>query len=108
MYARWASFEIGMWLLLAPLVLGYAEFGAVLHDVALGLLVCIATLAALEWPPFRFAMALPAAWLLFAGRAAGGAAGVTEIACGVALLVLVAIPSGRRLPRPAEPGRARA
>ena len=105
MYARWASFAIGMWLLLAPLLLGYGEYGAILHDVALGLLVCIATLAALDWPPFRFALALPAAWLLYAGRAADGAAAVTEVVCGAALLLLVAVPSAR-LHRAPEPRRA--
>ena len=47
MLARWTSFSLGLGLVLSPLFLGYAEVGAILRDVALGLLVCIATLAAL-------------------------------------------------------------
>jgi hypothetical protein len=96
MYARWASFAIGLALMLAPLVLGYGSAARILHDVAMGVLVCIATLAALEWPAARFVLAAPAVWLLLAGRAAPetGAA-VTELASGVLLLVLAAIPGAR-------------
>src|SRR6266542_2074141 len=59
MPARWGSFAIGLGLILAPLVLGYGSPGLVVHDVAMGLLVCVATLAAFEWPRARFALALP-------------------------------------------------
>jgi hypothetical protein len=96
MYARWASFGIGLALMLAPLVLGYGSVARILHDVAMGMLVCIATLAALEWPLARFVLAAPAIWLLLAGRGAPEtAAAMAELASGVLLLVLAAIPSAR-------------
>ena len=96
MYARWGSFAIGVGLMLAPVVLGYGSVARILHDVAMGVLVCIATLAALEWPPARFVLAAPAIWLLLAGRGSPDrAAGLAELASGVALLALAAVPSAR-------------
>lgn len=99
MYARWVSFAIGIALMLAPLVLGYGSVARILHDVAMGVLVCIATLAALEWPLARFVLAAPAIWLILAGRGAPEAgAAATELAAGALLLVLAAIPSARFVP----------
>lgn len=96
MYARWVSFGTGLGLMLAPLALGYGSVPAILHDVAMGLLVCVATLAALEWPHARVVLAAPATWLLLAGRGAPeAAAAVAEIAAGSLLLVLAAVPSAR-------------
>jgi SPW repeat len=98
MRARWATFAIGFWLMVAPLVLGHREAAAVLHDVALGLLVCVGALAAIEWPHARFALAVPGAWLLVAGRALGwGAApaSTNELAAGAAVLLLALVPHGR-------------
>jgi hypothetical protein len=95
---RWASFATGLWLILAPLVLGYTSVAAVLHEVALGLLVCVATLSALEWPAARFALFGPAAWLLVAPEVmAWSGAGVqeNEIASGLVVLALTLVPSGR-------------
>jgi hypothetical protein len=104
MAARWGSFGVGLALMLAPLVLGYASAGAVVHDVAMGLLVCVATLAALEWPRARWAMALPALWLVAAGRTTSdGAAAAAEIGAGTLLLALALVPSAPRVPRPAPP-----
>jgi hypothetical protein len=104
MPARWGSFGIGLGLMLAPLVLGYGTPGVVLHDVAMGLLVCVATLAALEWPRARFAMAAPALWLVATGRTSGDAtAGATELTAGGLLLALALVPSARRVPRPMRP-----
>ena len=100
MSARWGSFAIGLALVLAPLVLGYRSAGAILHDVSIGLLVSVATLAALEWPRTRFAMALPALWLLRVGRGAtDGRAAAAEITAGALLLALALVPSSRRVPR---------
>lgn len=98
MVARWASFAVGLWLILAPLLLGYGDVVAVLHEVALGLLVCVGTLAALEWPTARLAQLVPAAWLIVAPRLlAFNSAVVTanEVAAGAALAVLALIPGGR-------------
>jgi hypothetical protein len=100
MFARWASFAVGIGLMLAPVVLGYGSVARILHDVTMGVLVCVATLAALEWPLARFVLAAPAAWLLLAGRGGGPdrAAGVAELLAGVLLLALAAVPSARFAP----------
>ena len=98
MRARWASFAIGFWLIVAPLVLGHREVAAVLHDVALGLLVCVGALAAMEWPHARFAVAAPGAWLIIAGRTLGWGSAVTaanELAAGAAIILLALVPQGR-------------
>lgn len=119
MYARWAGFAVGLGLVLAPLVVGYVDVGAILRDVALGTLVCVATLAALEWPRTRFTLTVPALWLLLAGRSASDPrAAVVEAGAGGALALLALFPSGRLVPRlpagarrsgdPAGAARARA
>ncbi len=111
MYARWASFAVGVALLLAPLVLGYGSVAPILHDVAMGSLVCIATLAALEWPRARFVLAGPGLWLLAISPAASERAAATaDLVAGALLLVLAAVPSARLARRPAErvPERDRA
>jgi hypothetical protein len=96
MLGRWGTFAIGMGLVLAPLVVGYREIGPILHDVAVGLLVCILTLAALEMPALRFVSALPAAWLVFTGRTSADArAGLAEIAAGALLLLAALVPRAR-------------
>jgi hypothetical protein len=107
MYARWASFGLGLWLMLAPLLLGYGAVAPILHDVALGLLVCILTLAALEWPAARFVLAAPALWLVVASRSAGDdAAAAAEVVTGVLLAALALVPSARLVPRlPPPAGR---
>lgn len=103
MCARWTSFAVGLGLLLAPLALGYGAVAPILHDVAMGLLVCIATLAALARPLARFALAPPAAWLIVSSRiSTDRAAAAAELVAGAVLLVLVAVPSARPAP-PALP-----
>jgi hypothetical protein len=104
MFARWVSFGIGLALMLAPLALGYGPAARILHDVAVGALVCVATLAALEWPLARFVLAAPAAWLLLAGRsAAEPGAAAAELGAGALLLVLAAVPSARFAPGSLRP-----
>ena len=105
MRARWASFVVGLWLMLAPLVIGYPTVASVLHEVALGLLVCVAALAAMEWPLARVGLAVPAVWLLAAwdaidwgSRAVAG----NELACGLAILALALVPSGKAADAPAK------
>jgi hypothetical protein len=98
MRARWISFGVGVWLLLAPLVLGYASVTAVLHDVALGLLVCVGTLAALEFPVARLAVALPGLWLVATGSLRvfeAALVSTNELVTGIAILALSLVPSAR-------------
>lgn len=100
MRARWATFGVGVGLMLAPVVLGYDGVGPILHDVAMGVLVCIATLAALERPRARFVVGAPAVWLLVAGRGATQpAVASVELGAGAILLVLAIFPSARLAPR---------
>jgi len=110
MYARWASFGVGLWLLLAPLVLGYGAVAPILQGVAVGTLVCVATLAALDWPRARFFLAGLALWIALDARgAADRNAAAVSLASGVALFALSLVPSARRAPAPgAGAARARA
>jgi hypothetical protein len=98
MYARWGTFAIGMGLVLAPLLLGYQQIGPIFHDVAIGLLVCVLTLAALETPSLRFLIALPAVWLVWTGRLAGDPAVMLAEVVGGAFLVVAALVPRARIP----------
>jgi hypothetical protein len=97
-----------MGLILAPLAIGYPEVGPALLDVALGLLACILSLAALDAPVLRFMNLLPAAWLLHTGRAAFTGAGVAELLAGMLLFGLAFVPRTRLAPRLAAAERERA
>jgi hypothetical protein len=105
MVARWTCFAAGIWLVLAPLLLGHPTVGLVLHDVCLGTLACILALASFRSPPARRAAAVPAAWLLAApwvvawGSAAAGAG---QRAAGLVLLLAALAPAPRPARRPAE------
>lgn len=94
---RWVSFGLGMWLILAPLFFGYDQVAAILHDVALGLIVCVVALAAIERPVIRFLVAAPGIWLLCAQQLLqfGRAASRTEIAVGILLMIIAPLPAGR-------------
>ncbi len=105
MFARWGTFAIGMGLVVAPLAVGYQQIGPILHDVAIGLVICILALAALETPALRFLNALPAAWLVWTGLlGTGSRADLAEIVGGALLVVAVLVPRARV--RLAERGRA--
>jgi hypothetical protein len=111
MVARWASFGAGLWLILAPLVLGHDSVGAVLHEVALGLVVCVGTLAALEWPAARLAQLAPALWLVVAPRLVDFDSAIVtanEVATGVVLGLLAIVPGGRLAARGGVQDPARA
>jgi hypothetical protein len=112
MYARWGSFAVGLALMLSPLVLGYGSVAPVLHDVAMGSLACIATLAALEWPRARFVLFAPGLWLVASAPASSErAAAAADLVAGSLLLVLTAIPSApfaRRTAAARSAGNARA
>ena len=103
MSARWGSFAVGLGLVLAPLAAGYGTVASILHDVAMGSLVCIASVAALERPNARFALAAPSLWLIFFAPASSErAAALAELLAGTLLLVLAAVPSARAARRTLE------
>lgn len=100
MYARWGTFAVGLGLVLAPLLLGYQEVGPILHDVTMGVLACVLTLAALDLPALRFLNLLPAAWLVWTGHgAADPAAARAEWVGGLLLLAAAMVPRARAVPR---------
>jgi hypothetical protein len=104
MVARWTCFAAGIWLMLAPLVLGHPTVGLVLHDVCLGTLISALALASFRWPLARRAAILPAAWLLAAPSvvAWGSAlANRSQRIAGLVLLLAGLAPSPRPVRRPA-------
>jgi hypothetical protein len=97
MGARWGTFAIGLGLLLAPATVGYAAAAPILRDIAIGTLVCVTTLTALQWPRVRFVNTLAALWLLSLGRGASdGRTAAVEIAAGALLLAFALVPRRRR------------
>jgi hypothetical protein len=105
MRARWASFAVGLWLILAPLALGYPSVASVLHDIALGLLVSVGALAAMEWPAARITLVVPGLWLLAAWDAidwGSSTVAANELACGVAIPALALVPSSKTASAPAK------
>ncbi len=98
MRARWATLAVGLWLMLAPLVLGYTRIAPVLQDVALGTVVCVITLAALEWPLARFALVVPALCLLAVPDAIAWGSrlvATNDRVGGMMVLLLALVPSGK-------------
>jgi len=91
-----------MWLVLAPLLVGYGEVAPILHDVSMGLLVCVATLAALERPSLRYALVAPGLWLVASGRVLswGAEPARAELLAGVLLVLLALVPSARPVGAP--------
>lgn len=104
MLARWGTFAVGLGLVAAPLVVGYGAPGPILHHVALGLLVCVTTLVALEWPPARFLALGPAIWMAWSARSGQEPrAAAVELVAAVALAALALVPAPRLAPRPSPP-----
>ncbi|WP_224240597.1 SPW repeat domain-containing protein [Hyalangium gracile] len=66
MWARWLSFVLGVWLFVAPLVLGYAERAARLNESLVGLAVAVVALLAASRPALRFVNIALGGWLLLA------------------------------------------
>jgi hypothetical protein len=109
MAARWGTFAIGLGLLLAPLVLGYASAAAILRDVSVGTLVCVAALAALQWPRVRAVNVLGALWLLLAARRTSDARpAAVELGAAVLLVAASLLPRARRAETIAGAQRANA
>jgi hypothetical protein len=104
MYARWASFAVGLWLMLAPLVLGYRAVGPILHDVAMGLLVCIATLAALSGRARSSRSKAPRSGSCSSRDAGDRLAATAELSGGALLVLLALVPSARLVTRARRAG----
>src|SRR5687767_2465623 len=107
MFPMWATLCVGIWLLMAPLILGYQALTPILHDALAGLVVCLAALAASQWPRARLALAIPGLWLVVAPRVLGHGqadATATEVASGLAVTVLMLLPTG--IPQLRGPKRA--
>jgi len=99
MGARWSPFAVGLGLLVAPLAAGYASAAAIVRDVAVATLVCVAALAALQWPRLRAVHALAALWLvLSARRTTDVRAAPVELAAAALLVVALLLPRRRRVP----------
>ncbi|MFP2926464.1 SPW repeat protein [Pyxidicoccus sp. 3LG] len=64
MWARGFNLFLGVWLVAAPIVLGYAERVARLNDATVGFLVATFALASSLVPPLRFGNTALGAWLI--------------------------------------------
>ena len=104
--AAWGTFATGLGLLLAPLALGYSSAGAILRDVSAGMLVCVASLAALQWAGARIVLGVAALGLLHSGWRTGDIrTAAAELVAGVLVLALALLPRRRRVPPLATPQR---
>lgn len=93
--ARWISLVLGLWLVVAPLVLGYDDVAARRVDTFTGVAIAAFGLAAMGWSPLRFANALAGLWLVVAPFLLGygtsfGAATINAVVVG-ALVVGAAL-----------------
>lgn len=122
MLPRAVSALIGLWLMAAPALLGYAGAAATSARIAGPLVVSFAVVAMAEATrPLRWAEALIGAWLLVAPWVTGApaAATVSDVVAGLLLLVLATMGGavegrygggwravlGRRQPRARAPDR---
>jgi hypothetical protein len=97
MWARLINIVLGVWLMLAPWVLRYDLAVARTNDIWVGILVALAALVALAWPPARWANTALGAWLIIApfalGYAAWDAAALNSVIVGALVLAVSLIPS---------------
>ncbi|WP_417526009.1 NAD-dependent epimerase/dehydratase family protein [Marinovum sp.] len=68
LWAHWANFGLGLWLLTSPPLLGYGDSWLAVSDVIAGLALCLLGLISLswQWPHARFAAAAVGCWIMFA------------------------------------------
>ncbi|MGA9522654.1 MAG: SPW repeat protein [Myxococcaceae bacterium] len=66
MIGRWASIVAGVWLVLAPWLLGYTDLSARTNDVWMGLAMIAVAITAIRVPGFRFVNSGLGAWLVMA------------------------------------------
>ena len=68
LWAHWANFGLGLWLLTSPPLLGYGESWLAWSDVLAGLALSLCALLSMSWqlPHARFAAAAVGCWIMFA------------------------------------------
>ncbi|MDC3958577.1 SPW repeat protein [Polyangium jinanense] len=108
-WPRWINVALGIWLLIAPAVLGYVDAYAVNNDRLLGILIAASAIVALWAPKARFVNVVLGMWLIIAPFVLGylgGKAVANDIVVGIAVAVFAFLPS-RAITRPttnARPG----
>lgn len=102
MWARLINIALGVWLMLAPWVLGYDFAIARTNDIWVGILVALAALVALAWQPARWANTALGAWLIIApfalGYAAWDAAAINDVVVGAVVLAVSLVPTLQAMP----------
>lgn len=68
LWARWANMGLGVWLMTSPPLLGYDDVWMTISDVVAGLVLLVASFAALSWRMniARWVAALVGIWVMFA------------------------------------------
>jgi hypothetical protein len=114
MFARWLTVVVGLWLVLAPLVLGHVDLQARSTEVWVGLAVAITAVVAMAVRGFRFITTGLGAWLAMAPFVLAyrsGTAIAHDVLVGLLLIALSLVPTRvgvrrRRVPpAPLTPSR---
>jgi len=99
MWSRWLNLVLGIWLILAPPVLGYRAPAAHVNDVAVGIAVAVVALASIVLPFLRYIQTVLGAWLVLAPwlLAYSGEARATlnDLVVGLLVLSLSLLPARR-------------
>jgi len=96
LWPRWINVVLGIWLLIAPAVLGYVDAYAVNNDRLLGILIAAAAIVALWVPKVRYVNVILGVWLVIAPFVLGyyGERSVAnDIIVGIGVVVFAFIPS---------------
>ncbi|MGZ3456955.1 MAG: SPW repeat domain-containing protein [Archangium sp.] len=100
MWARLSNIVLGIWLVFAPLVLGYGARAARSNDIIVGLFLTMFALTAIGESRTRYLNAVLSLWLIlapfFLGYGSEGAPVLNDILVGVAALCLSLVPLHRR------------
>ncbi|UQA60366.1 SPW repeat domain-containing protein [Polyangium aurulentum] len=100
-WPRWINLALGVWLVLAPPLLGHLDANAWTNDRLLGVLIALTAGLGFWVPRVRFLNAAFGAWLIIAPFVLGyigSRAIMNDIVVGIAVAVVSFIPS-RALPR---------
>jgi hypothetical protein len=99
MWTHWLNLFLGVWLFIAPMVLGYADIAARINDAAVGLLVAIVAMLASSVPALRFIHVALGGWLLLAplllGYGDSALPTANDITLGALLICLALVPAQR-------------